>query len=51
MKQVKLNKKTDEYLTELSKARKADEHLNCSKQGIVAELVADLYKKTIKKGS
>lgn len=51
MKQVKLNKKTDDYLTELSNTRKAEEHLNCSKQGIVAELVADLHKKKIKKGS
>jgi hypothetical protein len=48
MKQVKLEPTIDTMLTELSKNRKKNGHLNKSKQGIVAELIMGLHKREIK---
>lgn len=48
MKQIKLSDSANKMLTELSEKRKAVEHLNKTKQGIVAELIEKQYKKECK---
>ena len=45
MKQVKVNKTTDDMLTAISKKRKASNSPNRTKQDIIADLVSKQYKK------
>ena len=47
-KQVKLSKRTNNQLDELSELRKNQEHQVKSKQDIVSDLVNKLYKREIK---
>lgn len=47
MKQIKIPDQADILLAELSAARKRKEHLNSSKQGIIAELVMNEHKRVI----
>jgi len=47
MKQVKLKPSIDELLTEISKSRKEIDHINSTKQGVVAELIIALHKKEV----
>ena len=47
MKQVKITEWVDELLLELIEKRKSDNKLVVSKQGVVHEAIAALYKKEI----
>ena len=48
-KQTRLNDKTNDQLIEITKKRKADNHLVATKQGVIAELVDKAYKREVGK--